>query len=148
MIEVRIPAHSTREDGMATVEFVGVVIALLIPIIYIITAVSAVQAAQFSADAAAYEAARAYTLSRSQGQGREHAALIAQQIFADQGFTSAPTIAASCDRGDSLTPGGIVSVTVSYEVPLPLITQFMPVSIPVSSQSSSVVGVYVYRGEA
>lgn len=137
--------RTEKEDGMAVVEFIGVVIALLIPVIYIITAVSTVQAAQFAADASAYEAARAYSLSRNESQGKAHAHAIAQQIFADQGFTSGPTINARCASGACPSPGAVVHVSVTHKVKLPVISSVVPLSVTVNAESSSQVGTYVYR---
>ncbi len=106
----------TRDDGNATVEFVMVAVVLMVPLVYVLLAVFAVQRAAFAVSAAAREAGRAYVTAASADVAEERAQTAADLALADQ-LPSSPR-AALVTEG-ALAPGGAVTVTVTYDVGLP-----------------------------
>lgn len=144
------PDRSRSDEGSAVVEFLGVTLVLLVPLIYLVLTLGRLQAAAFAADGAAREAVRAVTSSAV----AEHAggptgpspagarAVAAVGIaLADQGIRSDPAQALDLRCGpDCRTPGGTVEATVALDVDLPLVPGFLrdavPLSIPVSAHAT------------
>lgn len=132
------------DEGSAVVEFLGVVLVLLVPLIYLVLTLGRLQAAAFAADGAAREAIRAVTSSASldspQGAGLPAGARAVAAVgiaLADQGIDADP--AAALDLAcavDCTAPGSAVAATIHVDVELPLVPGFLrsavPLSIPVS----------------
>lgn len=117
---------SHRNDtGSATVEFIGLSIILLIPVIYLLIMISQLQAAGYAAVAAADQAARTvgYSTGNAQAEARavETVHLTVENYELDPSRTTA-TIA--CSNTECTAPGTRITVDVSVEVPLPLVPTF------------------------
>ncbi|WP_374946305.1 hypothetical protein [Agreia sp.] len=116
------------DDGSASLEFITAGVLLLVPLVYLITALSVLQGAAFAAEGAARQAARVFV----QSDTTEQAAAAAQQAvaiaFSDFGITDgvAP-VEYSCEPVPDacLTRAGHVTVTVRVSVPLPLMPAFL-----------------------
>ena len=129
-------APASREDGRAVVEFVFLGTLMLVPLVYLVLILGAVQAGAFAATTAAREAGRAFTTSPSDdaavARGRAAAAL----SFEDFGVKDGSDVTFTCDGSPCLRPDGKVSVTARVSVVLPLMPAFladaMPASIPIS----------------
>lgn len=96
-----------RDDGNAAVEFVTVAVVLMVPLVYVLLTVFAVQRAAFAVSAAAREAGRAYVTSPEPADAAQRAADLA---LADQ-LPGHP-------RADLTTSsdGTYVTVHVTYRV--------------------------------
>jgi hypothetical protein len=120
------------------VEFLGVALVLLVPIVYLVLALGRLQAAAFAVDGAAREAVRVVVAAaadprRDAGASAQAAARIA---LADQGVEAADPVALTCDPACD-APGAEVAVRVEVAVDLPLIPSFVrdrvPLAVPVSA---------------
>lgn len=128
------------DQGNVIVEFIGITVALLVPLSIIANSSIMVANAYLSSDISARTAARAFVVSSSDASGsraaNSAAALVAQDF---DSRNSAITTKISCSKNPCLSPGGFVTVKVSKEVALNLPSAFGSRSIVVSSQHTSVV---------
>jgi Flp pilus assembly protein TadG len=106
-----------RDDGNASLEFVAVAVVLMVPLVYVLLTVFAVQRAAFAVSAAAREAGRAYVTADAPDAAPGRAQTAADLALADQ-LPGHPHADLATD-GDGLTPGTTVTVTVTYRVRLP-----------------------------
>ena len=135
------------DEGNAIVEFLGVALVLLVPLVYLVLVLGRVQAAAFAVDGAAREAVRAVTSaatldSRSGGDLPAGARAVAAVGIAlgDQGIGADPVGALDLVCGGGcVTPGSSVAATVQVDVDLPFVPDFLrgavPLSIPVSAHA-------------
>lgn len=134
-----------HEAGNAPVEFIGVVIAVIIPVLMILAGVSQVQAARLAAESAASESARMYALSRDFGSAGEITQRTATLAFVDQGLSTSssnPRIEVSCPR---TCAGEMVTSRVRYTVKLPLLGWLPVARVSVNAVGTSYSGQYVER---
>ena len=110
----------TRDDsGTAVLEVLVLGVGLLVPLLYGVLSVMAVQSASYAATSAAREAARGYVTADSPLQGLARARVATRLVLGDAGVSSAgPTVRCV---GGCLVPGSRVDVTVRVVVPLPLL---------------------------
>lgn len=148
----RLRSAAAEDDGNAIVEFLGVALLLLVPVVYLALTLGRLQAATFAVDGAAREAARAVATA-TDAESAEHRALAAVDLaLSDQGVDADPVAATSleCD-GDCLAPGATVTVRVTADVPLPgtsWLQGVVPLSVPVTATSTAVRDSWVAAGEA
>jgi hypothetical protein len=141
----RRPGVTPADDGSAVVEFVGLGVLMLVPLIYLVLALGRIQAAAFAADAAARAAARVVVLADSDAAGLARAADAVRLAALDQGFDVDPgqAVAVTCSHRPCLTPGSRVDVVVELEVVLPgvpgAVDRLVPAHVTVRSASSAVV---------
>jgi Flp pilus assembly protein TadG len=134
-----------RDAGTATIEFVGVTLLLLLPLLYLLLSVFSVQRAAFAVTQAAREAGRAYSTAPTAATGQERALYAARLAMHDQGVADRTTVrfapegsscgssssgSSSADGAASLQPGARFVVCVHSSAPLPA----GGVSIPVNGQ--------------
>ena len=128
------------DQGNVIVEFIGITVALLVPLSIIANSSIIVANAYLSTDISARTAARAFVVSSSDASGSRSAnsaaALVAQDF---DSRNSGITTKISCSKNPCLSPGGFVTVRVSKEVALNLPSAFGSRSVVVSSQHTSVV---------
>ncbi|GGB98848.1 pilus assembly protein [Cellulomonas carbonis] len=141
--DVALPAPPRGDDGNAVLEFIGASLLLLVPVVYLVLVLAAVQAATFAVDGAAREAARAVVTGTAHGEQRAVAAVAL--AFDDQGLdpaTAAEALTMLCDP-DCTSAGSRVTVEVETEVDLPGVPTFLsgvvPVSIPVAARLTAPV---------
>lgn len=139
------------EAGSAVVEFLGVTVVLLVPIVYLVVVVAAVQAATFAVDGAAREAARAVVTAEPDDAGPRATAAVAIAL-GDQGLDpglAADALTVRCEP-DCVTPGTTVTVVVALDVDLPGVPGFVrdvvPLVVPVSASVTAPVDDYRSRG--
>lgn len=115
------------DRGSAVVEFLGVSLVLLIPIVYLIITLGRVQSAAFAADGAAREAGRMIAQADTFEAGMDHAALAVELAFADQGLDvdGASALEVTCEANPCLSPGAYLHLQVATDVPLPLVPPFL-----------------------
>lgn len=121
------------DEGSALVEFLGVGFLLMVPLVYLVVVLAALQGAMFAVEGAAREVTRMYVISASD----EAAAMSAAQVaLADHGLEP-DKVEVSCPNGCE-TPGGRVKVSVSTQVRMPWLPDFfykiVPLSVAVSAE--------------
>ncbi|WP_312181675.1 hypothetical protein [Arthrobacter sp.] len=120
------------------VEFVFLGVLLLVPLVYLIVAAGQVQGAAYAVVGAADQAAKVYAAAGSGGSPEAEARSAAELALADFGFEAAGmdmdvTCSAACR-----TPGSTVTVTVAFDVPLPVFASIPGVDLaPVRVDSTS-----------
>ncbi|WP_062465802.1 hypothetical protein [Demequina maris] len=146
------------DAGAATVELVALTLVLLLPILYLVVAVSRVQAGAYAAEAAAYAAARGAVVAgldaldagagpeEAMASARATADAAADVAVEDFGLASAARVELGCD-GACLAPGTAVTADVDVSVPLPGMPAFLravlPARVTLESTASSPVDGYV-----
>ena len=121
------------ERGDATVEFLGILVVLVIPVLYIVLAVGHVSAGAMAADAGAREAARILAEDVERQGDAEHAVSL---IVEDFGVETQPVVSSSCQACDSAE--AMIEVRVSVRVPLPFLPAWLgPVGMDVSSSANA-----------
>lgn len=122
-----------EEGGSASLEFITLGMLLLVPLVYLILTLSAIQAGVFAVEGAARHAARVFVQSASVAQGSERANNAVYIALADHGLTAdAATVSVTCTPrpSDCLTRSGFVTVTVVARVALPLSPPALAVNAP------------------
>lgn len=137
----------SAERGSAAVEFLGVALVLLVPLVYLVVTVGQVQAAAFAAETAAREAVRAVVTAESSADGAARADAAVRLALADQGLPpTAARLTVECSVRPCLTPGGDVGAVVRVEVPLPFVPpaarDWVPLSVPVEATHVATVDRY------
>ncbi len=117
------------DSGNALIEFVFLGILAMVPLVYLVVAVSTVQRNAFAVTQAAREAGRAYATADTEDQGAARARYAVQLALADQGVSSAdvtvsyvPASAACGPTGGdsaSLQPGAEFTVCVQRSITVP-----------------------------
>lgn len=121
------------DRGSASLEFITVGLLLLVPLIYLVLVVAAVQAGALAAEAAARNAARLFVQQDDRGRAEEVAGDSVRFALADYGVsTSASRFTIECASASCLEPGTLVSVTVTVQVPLPLVPAVLPGDFPLA----------------
>ena len=125
---------------------------LLTPLIYLVLALSRVQAASFAADSSARAAARAFVTAADDNDGRRRAAIAVRLGLLDQGFTNPDDgeLTFECETpGACLTPGSQVRVLVQVRVVLPGVPHFLDraFSTGVTVRAGQVAAVDEFRAQ-
>ena len=113
----------TDERGSSTLEFITAGLILLLPLVYLILTVSALQAGAFAAEGAARQAARVYVRAPSVAEAESAAERAIGFALADYGVDrNAVTVTVTCEPVPSacLTRRGFVTMMIDISVPLPL----------------------------
>lgn len=105
------------EDGTAAIEFIGLSVVLLLPVVYVLLSVFQLQRAAFGVSQAAREAGRAYATAASSGEASARAAEAADLAVNDQGIDGSPSV--TYTSTPSLQPGSRFTLRVDMDVPLP-----------------------------
>ncbi len=136
----------TDDDGSASLEFIVAGLLLLVPIVYLVLALSALQAASLAVDGAARQATRVFVQGASVAEARSAAARAIEVTLADFGVEADDAaVAISCrpHPGACLTRRGFVTVTITVVVPLPLAPPVLdlglPAGLPVSATATEQV---------
>jgi len=139
-----------RDAGSSVVEFLGLSLVLLVPLVYLVVTLGRLEAAAFAVEGAAREAARTYVAADDAASAAAHAVAVTGVALQDQGFEDDPAHALNiaCEQAPCLQPGAHVEARVQVRVPLPLVPGFVrdvvPLEVPVSA--SHVAAVDTYRG--
>ena len=121
------------DAGSASLEFIGGGLVLLVPIVYLVVALAAIQSATLAVDGAARQASRVYVQSPSPSSGTSAVARAVGVTLADYGMDAgAASIAITCHPRPTacLTRRGFVTVTILATVRLPLAPPFLDVALP------------------
>lgn len=147
-------AGARDDDGSASLEFITVGLVLLVPLVYLIVALSEIQAAVLAADGAAVQAAKAYARAPDDATGRTRVDDALALALADFGLDRS---AASAQLG--CLPAGLpcgqragsVSVRIDILVALPLMPDVVGswAAVPVSGSATAPISRFDDRdGEA
>lgn len=144
---------TSGDEGNAIVEFLGVALLLLVPVVYLVLTLGTLQAGAFAVDGAAREAARAFVTAVDDADGRTRAESAVALALADQGLepdTTDRSLGLVCSADPCRTPGGSVTVTVEVDVPLPGVPGWLqdvvPLSVPVSATATTAIDAYAAGG--
>lgn len=121
------------ERGTALIEFTWLGLLMLVPLVYVVVAVFAVQRTAYAASAAARSATRAYVTAPDQASAYARAAAAARLAFTDQGIEApAYELQVGCRPSPAacLSPGSVVTVRVASAARLPLMPAFLGRSAP------------------
>jgi hypothetical protein len=136
------------ELGSGVVEFTWLAILLMVPLLYIVLTVFEVQRAAFATETAARAAGRAFTLAPSEAAAHGRATTAAALALRDQDLdVDRRALAVRCtpEPANCLAPGSVVTVSVAYPVPLPLLPAVLGgqrPSIRVESEHAIPYGTY------
>lgn len=134
------------DDGSAVVEFLGVTLVLLVPVVYLVLVLAQLQGAAFAVEGAAREAARAY-VSSSADVAEARALAAAGLALDDQGVdpddsTLTLTCDGRCDGADAR-----LTAMVEADVRLVGVPAFVDgLAVPVSASATMPVERFVDRG--
>nr|WP_297423237.1 pilus assembly protein [uncultured Actinotalea sp.] len=139
------------ESGSAVVEFLGATLVLLVPLVYLVVVLAAVQRATFAVDGAAREAARATVTAGTADDAAARATAAVALALDDQGLDPAgasDALTVRCEP-DCTSAGTTVTVEVALAVPLPGVPGFVqdavPLAVPVSATVTAPVDDYRSR---
>lgn len=145
----RVVDSGRTDTGSATVELLGAGLLLMLPLLYLVVTLGAIQAATFAVEGAAREAARASVTSSADDAAHRVDAAVAIAV-GDHGLDDADVVATVTCSDDCRTPGTHVTATVEATVPLPgvpgLVRDVVPLTVPVSATVTAPVDSYAGRG--
>jgi len=117
---------------------------LLVPLVYLILAMAALQGGSLALEGAARHAARVYVQAPSEADARARVDRVVAFALADYRVRSEPTVGIDCDgAGSCLTRQGRVTVTIRTVVPMPLVPDFLggggAAGIPIQASATQTV---------
>src|SRR4051812_11106945 len=137
------------ELGSAAVEVLVLGVLLLVPLVYLVLTVAALQGAAFAAEGAARQVARSIALAPTDREGRAAARAAAVVALADWRLAAtAADVVVRCrpDPGDCATARGTVDVRVTVAAALPLLPPTLvpdaPGSVPVAARAVQRVSMF------
>jgi Flp pilus assembly protein TadG len=140
------PSRLSDDRGSAALEFVTAGVLLLVPLVYLILAMAAIQGGALSVEGAARQAARVFVQSPTTAIGTARARTAVDFALNDFGLDNANSIVTITCRPEPsacLTRRGYVTVTVRASVALPLVPRSLtvttPAAIPMSATSTEQV---------
>lgn len=112
------------DDGSAALEFIAVGVILLVPLVYLIIALGAIQEQTLGVEAAARHTARAIALAPDSDTAKARGEQVLTGVVEQYGMDEA-TVEMSMDcsalNGECPQPGSTIVLTISARVSLPLI---------------------------
>ncbi|ANP71917.1 hypothetical protein [Cryobacterium arcticum] len=142
----------TGETGSASLEFITVGLILLVPLVYLILAMSVLQGGALAVEGAARQAARVYVLAPNSADAEARAERAVLVGLADYGIDAdAAEVSITCAGGGAcLSRRSVVTVTVRLQVALPFVpgvlTQSHGGSIPLQSSATQTVSRFWHEG--
>jgi len=138
---------ASDDGGNAIVEFVYLAVLLMVPLVYVLLTVFAVQRAAYAASSAAREAGRVYATSDTVDDAGPRALIAARIVMRDSGLPlDDRELRITCSTSPCLQPGSRVHVVIIYDVSLPLLPRVFdgraPATVQVSSRHLEVVDRY------
>jgi hypothetical protein len=145
-----MPRSSPSPDaGSAAVEVLVLGVLLLVPLVYLVLTVAALQGAAFAAEGAARQAARTIALATTDQDGRRAADVAARVALADwriEPGAASITVRCAPRPDDCATPRGLVDVRVRVAAALPLLPPALaldaPGAVPVDARSVQRVSMF------
>lgn len=122
----RSKAWATNDDGSAALEFITVGVILLIPLVYLVIALGAIQEQTLGAEAAARHTVRAIAMAPDAAAAAAEGEAVLAGIIEEYGLDpDAVDVSMSCSPAGADCPsaGATLIVTVAARVHLPLVPQ-------------------------
>lgn len=117
------------ESGNALIEFIGISVALVIPLTYAVITFAQIQSAVFGITGAAKQAGRAYVRANDDATGRFAAWRAASIAGRNHNlYIDTDEVRITCAIDNCLTPGTKVTIRVQHDVTLPWFGREFPVS--------------------
>jgi len=120
------------DGGTAALEFVTAGLILLVPLVYLILTLSAVQGGALAVEGAARQAARVFVQAPSPREAADRAARAIDFGLVDYGIDpESASVMVSCSgsaTGSCPARNAVVTVTVRLDVALPLLPDFLDLS--------------------
>ncbi|HAM26467.1 MAG TPA: hypothetical protein DCP11_07075 [Microbacteriaceae bacterium] len=136
----------STETGSASLEFITAGLILLVPLVYLVVAISAVQGGALAVEGVARQAARVYVQGADAAEARDRAVRAVEIGLADYGIgRDDAEVRIDCEGGTNgcLTRRSAVTVTVRIRVALPLVPDLLSLrgaaSIPLESSATQTV---------
>lgn len=136
------------EAGSASLEFITVGLLMLVPTVYLVLALSAIQSASFAVEGAARHASRVFVQADTLGAAHEAAARAVAVTLADYGLDARDAevvITCAPDPANCLTRRGFVTVTITTVAPLPFFPAVLGTDLPLGVSLDSVATEQVSR---
>src|SRR5918995_161715 len=133
----------SSDRGSASLEFLTVGVILLVPLVYLVLAVAAIQGGALAVEGAARQAARVAILAGNRAAADTAVDRVVRVTLADYGIKSAAaSVAVDCEV-DCAEPGSRVHVSVTARVTLPLVPDFLSLdqigSVPIEASATQTV---------
>ncbi|GGK88800.1 hypothetical protein GCM10007382_05880 [Salinibacterium xinjiangense] len=136
----------TDDRGSASLEFITAGLVLLVPLVYLVLAMSSIQAGSLAVEGAARQASRVFVQSDDVGSAHASAITAVEFALADHGVdpdTASIVITCAPVPSNCLTRRGFVTVTVGLSARLPLVPPVLmgelPIAVPLSASSTQQV---------
>lgn len=139
------PVVRGREAGSASLEFITAGMILLVPLVYLVLALSALQGGALAVEGAARQAARVYVQSPDEVTAHERAQRAVVFALSDYGLNAADAeVQIECaGASHCLTRQGLVTITVRIGIALPLAPDWLALSqsaiVPMTATSTQIV---------
>jgi hypothetical protein len=120
---MRLSSGWADDRGSASLELITAGVLLLVPLVYLVVALSAIQGAALATEGAARQAARVYVRADDDASGRREARAAVEVALADQGVAPdgiALDITCTPDPRRCHAPRSLVRVSVRVAAALPL----------------------------
>jgi hypothetical protein len=130
-----LPSRLSPDDGSAALEFITAGFLLLIPLVYLVLAMAAIQGGALSVEGASRQAARVFVQAADAGSAEDQAQTAVNFALSDFGLsTVSQSVKISCRPNPAvcLTRRGFVTVTVTARVPLPLVPNVLALGTPLA----------------
>ncbi|RLQ85766.1 hypothetical protein [Mycetocola zhadangensis] len=130
------------ETGTAALEFITVGLILLVPLVYLVITLAALQAGTLAVEGAARQAVRVFVQAPNQEEAAARASRAIEFGLADYGVNAASaSTSVQCSGAPSCpSRNAIVTVTVRVNVPLPLVPDVLDLSsaasVPIESSAT------------
>lgn len=122
LVQVVVRRRPHGDDGGAIIEFCFLGVLLLVPLVYLVLAVFAVQSTAYGVAAATREAGRAFVTTPPGAEPATRAFAAANVATADHGVVLEPSqLAITASSEGCLAAGDVVTVRIAVEVPLPFV---------------------------
>ncbi|KGJ71906.1 hypothetical protein GY21_19005 [Cryobacterium roopkundense] len=135
-----------KDGGSASLEFITAGLILLVPLVYLVVAMSAIQGGSLAVEGAARQAARVYVQSPDEATAAARAERAVYFALADYGFTpGAAQVDIDCTAPTTgcLTRQSAVTVRVRLSVVLPLVPDVLSLqgaaSVPLQATATQIV---------
>ena len=143
-VRYRLPTRD--DDGSAIIEFVFVAVIVMLPLVYLIVAVSSVQRSELAVSQAAREAGRAFATADTAAEALPRARVAVRIALADEGIADDARLSFvpagdSCTRGRPVSPalvaGAVFTVCVTRHAAVPAVPSVL------AGKGITTVGSYV-----
>ncbi len=134
------PSATENERGSAALEFIGVGVILLVPLVYLVLALGAVQQQSLGAEAAARHTARAIAQAPDAATALTRAEAVLASVLREYGMPpEAVSVEMTCSTAHCPAPGATLRVTVTSEVTLPFVPPLLGLdriaTIPIQAEA-------------